>query len=69
LTGSPELRGDPSEVPYEIVELTDAPTTVPGRVGSTEGLVALLHPNDVPLDRVRDPLFQAFVATGFFRPC
>jgi hypothetical protein len=50
---------------YEIVELTEA---LPARIGARNDDRGLLNVSDFMLERVRDPLFQAFVATGFLRP-
>jgi hypothetical protein len=53
----------PPEDAYEIVELTEP---LPA---SSSVLGSILQMSDTTaLERVRDPLFQAFVATGFFRP-
>jgi hypothetical protein len=70
VTPQPDPRPDDSEASYEIVELTEARPAMSARLGSPQGVLgSLLQLSDAgPLERVRDPLFQAFVATGFSRP-
>ena len=54
---------------YEIVELSDALTVQSRGLGRDHEVDDdLLDLGDVTIERVHDPLFQAFVATGFSRP-
>ena len=60
----------PPEDAYEIVELTEPLPALSIWPAFPEGVLGtILQMSDATaLERVRDPLFQAFVATGFFRP-
>ena len=54
---------------YEIVELTDDLSAQPVSLGpSDDAGGSLLLPSEMSAANVRDPLYQAFMATGFLRP-
>jgi hypothetical protein len=58
-----------SEAAQEIVEIEEILPANPGWIGAGEGVgICRLILSDLPCEGVRDPLYQAFVATGFLRP-
>jgi len=60
---------DRSEAVYEIVELTEELAIQPVLLGAGDELGGSPSiPSDMHPANVRDPLYQAFVATGFLRP-
>ena len=58
-----------SEAAQEIVEITEIQPAQLGWLGAGEGAgIGRLILSDLPVEGVSDPLYQAFVATGFLRP-
>jgi hypothetical protein len=67
--GPLDPQSSDSEAAQEIVEIAESLPAHPGWIGAGEGVgICPLILSDLPCEGVRDPLYQAFVATGFLRP-